>query len=590
MKKNPILTENQANVIRRVLPTFEKKLTELNSEIPIVQAEVKGHQTRLKALVTVLEKAKRLRTKAEKAMVSLDDAYSDLSEAELQSSEDTNTFAYSTHRAHSKLDDAEKQLTEIQISYLEVARSALEKASQEIIQAEEDIEVNQYLLFCKEEYFLSLVDLRNGIKNKIDYLQDLTGARRRMPSELWLQVFEERVREDEKAYINGSRHGNPPFSVLQLSGVCQEWRMFVLNRPSLWRFIAIPHVEELSSRQKDRIRHFVKHLGHHSAIAYMGHRDNGTHESDRKLANLLELCTSFKYLELYISSKNSRSESFLKGAQPHIEHLFLFGTIGEDVYAPLTYMGIRNVRNISCSHVRPRIEGDEKPLDLTSLHLTQSKIDNALFVTFIRETSTTTMNLETNSPFKISGLAVDADTALSNLTTLRANLTVLVTLFNDHVSIPNLRSLTIIQEPTMTDVDTLQHWASFITTHQRKDTISTLGMSGSLLVEKSEAPTLYRQMVSQVANVEHLVLEGAAVVPALEGVASVNDIPPKLVEITVSKSDDVTSEHIGTFMENFRTTRRKQLSLRIDECPGLAAKFPELVILNPNILENIGHT
>jgi hypothetical protein len=593
MKKNPILTENQARILRQMIPTFEKKLIDLESEIPMVQTEVQGYQNRIKDSNTVLEKAKRLHTRSQKTIASLDDVDSDHYGVDLQFSEDTKTVAYSAHKAYSKLQVTDRQLTEIQNSHLEIARSALEKASREIIQAQEDIEVNQYLLFCRGEYLSSLVDLRSETENQMGYLKDLVGARRRMPRELWLHVFEERVKEDENVYIDGDRHGNPPFSVLHLSWVCQEWRELVLSQPSLWRYIAIPHVKELSPKQKDRLNFFTQNLKHHPATAYICYQDDTIRENDPYLANLLKAYTSFKHLELYISAENYNSERFLKKVQPHIEYLVLFGPFDVNTAATeasLAYISIQNVQNILCYRVLPNIEGDKKPLNLKSLHLTQSELDNAHLVTFIRESYTNTVYLEIDPPFTIYGTPVDVDTTLPNLTTFKANLTVLVTLFNDHVNVPNLWNLTIQHESTMTGVDTLQHWASFVTTHRRKDTISTLGMSGLPLVEASEAPDLYQQMISHMVNMDHLALEGAVVVPALQGMIAANDIPSKLVELTISKSDDVTSEHISTFMETFRTTRHKQLSLRIDECPCLAAKFPQPMILNSNILENTEHT
>ncbi|PVF97918.1 hypothetical protein CPB86DRAFT_815217 [Serendipita vermifera] len=183
-------------------------------------------------------------------------------------------------------------------------------------------------------------------------------------------------------------------------------------------------------------------------------------------------------------------------------------------------------------------------------------------------------------PFQIYGSAVDNDITLLNLTTLTTNLTVLVTLFNDRVFLPNLHNLTVIQEPTMSSADTRTHWASFITTHQRKDTISTLGISDSHSMEQSEALPVYQDFISQVTNIEHLVLEGAAVVLGLTAMVSANCVPSRLVKLAVSKSKGVTKDHICSLSRILQATQRKQLSLRIEDCPVLSDKSEEWATLD----------
>jgi hypothetical protein len=595
MTKNRIPTDKEAEIVRRMIETSAKRITELDSEISSLRTEAEGYRLRLNDASSALQMAKKIHGRATATIASLKNLDSSLylSQTSSESDKEPNLVSHSTYKTGAQLQGIDQNLNDAHNEYLQSAQSALSKASLQIRRAEEEIEVNQSLIFCVEETLSSLKNLQDETKNQIGYLKDLVGARRRVPGELWLRIFEETVKGDEETYRRGDRVECPPFSVLKLTWVCQHWRMLVINQPSLWRYIAIPCGEEFSSDQEDRIDYFIEHLKQNQPIVYMSHLGEEDGYSDSYPDESLKRFTSYKCLELYISKQHSRSEKLLTELQPHVERLVLFGRSHEEfdsAHAYLTCIGIQNVQSILCSYVRPEIDQEEEilPLNLKFLRLTQSDISNAGFVTFLGDSSVVAVDLEITSPFEIVGGPVDTETILPNLTTLTANLTILATLFNDQVTIPNLQKLTVLQEPTMTSDDAKTFWASFITTHQRKDTISTLGISGSPLVEEPDAPSLYQEIISRVANVGHLMLEGAAVVPALQGMTAARDIPSKLMELTISKSENVTKGHIDAFMGTLRTTRSKRLSVRIEDCPSLPKEILQQIIFDNDITGNIG--
>ncbi|PVF93183.1 hypothetical protein CPB86DRAFT_768284 [Serendipita vermifera] len=558
-------------------------VTGLDSEISALQMEIGGYHATLKEMNSVLRIAKALQSSAELTISSLENQQFGHFWKQLDDDKDPNT--HSSNTSLTQLHAIGKILINTHKTYQRMAQSALTQASPQISQAGEEIEANQTLLSCVEQSLSSLINLREDTKRHIQRMKNLTGAPRRTPAELWLQIFEERISGDERHYMRSERRGAPPFTVLKLTWVSQRWRKLIVNQPSLWRFVPIPHVALLSSGRHDRIGYYIEHLRLYPPTVYMVHWNNDRPRGLVQPARVLQRITSFASLELYISSYNTHTEKLLRAVQPNTESLVLFSIPKQYLlvtHAVLTYSGLERVRNILCCNVRPRITGEVMPLNVKSLQLIQSHIDNDHLVTFLERTSVITVNIEIKSPFTIEGSATVTDITLPNLTTLTANLTVLVALFNEHVFIPNLHTLTVTQEPTMSSADTRTHWASFITTHERKDTISTLGISSSSPMDHSEALPVYQDFISQVSNLEHLVLEGTAVVLGLMAMVSENRVPPTLVKLTISKSKDVTKDHLDSLSKIVHASQRKLLSLQIKDCPSLSEKNEDRLILDHN--------
>lgn len=410
----------------------------------------------------------------------------------------TNSTTDLAHPSRSQLYENERSLIVTHDALQKAARSALTQASREVIQAEEDIDATQSLLFYVKKSLSTLINQREEIKNQVKGMKDVIGARRRIPSELWLQIFAERVNEDEISYLISQREEVPPFTVLQLNWVCRKWRKLIKSQPALWHHIAIPHQKIVSPERRDRILHYIEHLGLHPPIVYMGHWNSSIKHGNSDLADVLKRITSFDRLELFISSTNNHSEGLLARVQPNVELLVLFGNVLDElgVTCELESIGIRKVQNISCLNVVPHIRGDAHPLHVNSFHLTESHFADEELMTFLKATSVSAVKLEMNFPFEISGSPSDTPLILTNLTTLTTNLAVLTTLFNDWVFLPNLRDLTVIQQSSMSIEAMQANWTSFINTHQRKDTITTLGLSSPHHLDILQLLPVYQSFIN----------------------------------------------------------------------------------------------
>ncbi|CAG8726045.1 9065_t:CDS:1, partial [Acaulospora colombiana] len=178
-------------------------------------------------------------------------------------------------------------------------------------------------------------------------------------------------------------------------------------------------------------------------IMYTVHWGNTANKSEFQLSNLLDRIPFFKSLDLYISPTDSETELMMHEVQPNAEYLVLFSIAKPDrkvTTAGLNYTAIQKIENIICKNVRPYIEGSPKVLNVRSLRIAQSHIDNHDLVEFIEATSSASVTIETKSSLLISGGAISASISLPNLTTLATDLWVLATLFNDHVLLPNLHA------------------------------------------------------------------------------------------------------------------------------------------------------
>ncbi|PVF97919.1 hypothetical protein CPB86DRAFT_759479 [Serendipita vermifera] len=581
--KNRTPTDYEAEVFRNMIQDSETRLSGINIEINKLQAKAEEYHAKSEQMVSVIQVAQMLKSSTEITISSLGKLQRELSW------EDTvnraGPTADSVHPSHSQLCEDDKHLRGIHEAHRQAAQSALKRAKQQIAQAEEDIDVNHSLLSHVEEILLTLIHQRKETKKQIKGMKDMVGARRRTPNELWLQIFNEVLNGSEGHYISGQRNDTPPFTALKLTWVCRRWRELVMGQPSLWRYIALPYAISVSPKRRDRILHYIEHLKLCPPTMYVAHWDAGIKEGYVSLAEILKRIPRFERLELPISASNTDSEALLATVQPNAVHLVLVSRPSEGpsvTPANLAYTCIQKVQHVSCLNVRPQIRGHTQPLHLKSLHLTQPHIDNVELVTFLEATSVVTVTIEMYLPFMISGSPAEVDITLPNLTTLTTNLFVLVTLFNDHVFLPNLHTLTMIQQRSRKIQDIQARWTSFITTHQCKDTIRTLGISSPHRENSAKLLSIYQDFITQVKNVKHLVLDEAAVILGLNAMVNANYVPSTLIKLTISKSSDVTKEEIDAFSKVLNSARHEQLSLRIEDCPSLSDKTEDRLILDHN--------
>jgi hypothetical protein len=463
------------------------------------------------------------------------------------------------------------------VELLKVAESALEEATRKVRDIEKEIDAHKSVIYFINHSLNSSLELREKSKDRIQRMKEVIGPLRRMPDELWLQIFEERVTDDEEIYEKNMRAGKIPFTVLKLTWICRHWRWIITEHPPLWRYIAIPRALSTTESQWERIEYFRQRVKKMPPIVYTVRHSRGLERSGFYLRDLLRRFSSFKSLELFVSRRFENVDYLLASARPRMEELILRGFPKEGdpvIHCAIRHKAFHHVKTLSCFHVQPIIREDfgEEEAELTSLNFCQADIEQFATITFLDDlTSITTVTIDMIAPFTIDGDPINSATTLNHITTLSANLVVLTTLFNGNVILPNLQSVTVRQEPTMSMYDTKAHWASFLSHHKRKETISTLGILGLPFIESPEEGTKsWGPFIGQAASVTHLVLEGPAVVPVLENLVATKSIPSKLVKLTISNDDSVTEEHVVSFLRAFYSEKREPLSLQILDSVSLS--------------------
>jgi hypothetical protein len=142
---------------------------------------------------------------------------------------------------------------------------------------------------------------------------------------------------------------------------------------------------------------------------------------------------------------------------------------------------------------------------------------------------------------------------------------ILSELFERGVEIPNVRSVTI-QLDMNTSLDEAPYlWEFFLSAHQRKEQITTLGVYGSDVEdEPSELIEMCIGFISKPPNISHLILGQSIVTSVLEVLP--NHFPPRANRLTLIKSEDVTETHLGQFIQSVQESRSGSLTLEIQQC------------------------
>jgi hypothetical protein len=516
--------------------------------------------------------AKTLHTKAEKAYSSLSELSGTLLE-EIDSS--AITLAASPTRRMTSL---EKGLGETHAAYLKAAQSALEQAQQEHRRAEEEIDANGSLFHHINHSLTSRIELRSQVNDNIRRMKDLIGPRRRVPDELWAMIFWERVMEDEEEYENTWREEKPPFTTLKLTWVCCLWRRIITDRPALWQYIPLPHALLLSPTQAERSKYFLERLKGYTPSVYMVCGNGGIQRDGVELRNLLAGFKRFLYFEAQVFRGSSALEELLETVQPEAEKLVLVSSpqgAANEVKSYLSYDAIKNVKSIYCYGVRPRVHRrsfEGKQAQLNSLLMQAYRVDNQELVTFLEASGTVDFTLVPNLKFSINReIGIQQDVALTQLTTVNAPLRALKLVFNEHVLLPNLRRLTVQKDGDLDPGETIELWTSFLSVHERRDTITTLGIVWVTNQESSEEITaMFSDFINQVSSGDRLILKEHAVVPSLKGLVDSKNIPPNIITVDICDCESVTEDLIMAFLNAYYTEERRPLSFRIFDCASIS--------------------
>ncbi|PVF93178.1 hypothetical protein CPB86DRAFT_743120 [Serendipita vermifera] len=590
--KNRLPTMKEERIIRQVIKKEEQKLHELDSEIVDLRVQVKAYQSKMQEMESVLHAARRLCAVIEKTVSSIDE----LSSCLLQHPD--HSAILSAASPTRRIQSIGTDLSKTNAAYLKGAQSALEKARQEYRCVEEEIDVNGSLLHHVNYSLTSRIELRSHLDANLRRMKDLIGPRRRIPNELWLLILWERVMEDEEEYVETWRKGRPPYTTLKLTWVCRLWRQIVTNQPSLWRFIALPETVYLTSVQADRLRYFKERLRGYPPDFYMEPAAKSTMNDISSPKTLLKGFPRIKSFEARVTSDPKVLEWFLDTSQLEVEELYLVAAPRDkrsESSLALTYNAIKNVKSLFCVGVTPHCgtnRSEDRHAELDSLCLSLRSISTDGVLAFLKASGTSTLSVECYADWVIWGFEGEQDISLTRLTTITAPPQALKSMFHQRVLLPNLHTLTVEQDSTRDVIGTTEHCISFLSIHERQNTITTLGISGQPLIDDEEfegtqveVASMYGDLINRLSNLGRLILKGKAVVPSLKGLAASRKIPPSIVVVKISESDEVEEEHIIAFLQEFYSKQRNPLSLKIKGCVSITKEIEEHLDVAHGILK-----
>jgi hypothetical protein len=553
--------------LRQAIKKEENKLDELDTEISDLGKEAETCQHKVKNLKSTLLVAKTLHTNAEKTFTSL---------SELSSSLLSDPYVPFPTSPTQSLKSIGKGLSEMHTTYVNAAQAALEQAREAYRGAEEELDANNSLLYRINHSLTSRLELRSQVRDNIHQMKDLIGPRRRIPEEIWSMIFRERVMEDEEEYGKTWRKGRPPFTTLKLTWVCHLWRQIVTVQPSLWKYIALPRTLSLSSAQVDRVKHFRKHLNVHSPNFYMAYGSEGAGFDGVHLGALLAGLPSINRFEAQISTEPSLIQAFLNTIEIPIQDLVLISSPDgkeHELDLALSYHAIKNIKSLYCLGVRPCVVpliSETRQAQLDSLFLTLFDIKNTDLILFLEMSGAAVLHFEPSGDWSNEEeTGIEQDVLLTRLNSISLPLPVLKFAFNQHVLVPNLRTLAVDLYVNYNIDESLGLWTSFLSIHERRDNITSLEVlevpdDNSSAEERSE---MLSKFINQLPNLKYLTIRGAAVVPALQGMVDSEEIPSGIVMLEVSGCDSVTEDLIMAFFKAYYTRKRAGLSrVRIFDC------------------------
>jgi hypothetical protein len=575
-------TTTEVDSVRQLIVKEEQELTELNSRISTHQKEVEDKEAAVAVMESVLGAARELAACSKQTTLSLRAIHGlslpkfdpeDLRPANCSQSSDTSSTMIQdqTLPILSGLESTHAEL-------LKAAEAAHREANLKVHDAEQDVSAGKSTLYFLRDSLSSLHYLKERTKDRLSRMKDLTSSRRRIPDELWAQIFEMRVGEDEEKLTSRDFSGPAPFTVVRLTWVCRLWRTIITRKPSLWRYIAIPSRQHISHNQWDRIRYFRQRLKNNSPHVYAVPKASSFDNSRYSFRDLLTQFDSFQRMKLYVPRDSFYIESAFEVSQPHVHELLLIGDYPGThpaIGIPSLDMSflLRNVHTLSCTRVRPYISVDSisNMPHLRSVHLDLPAISPHSMTSFLSAASTlnsvTLDHIDGRPEYVDPYLTVEQN--LPNVTTLSTTLSILTHVFKANIRLPSLKTVYVRVWHHSSDERALERWDSFLSAGQRRNTINTLGFT--LNPRWTTPPSTIEkvaQFIKRLPKCQRLKLTGVLVVPILERLAE--DIPEELHHLIAAKSDEVTEEHFETFIKAFYSKRNRPLSLQIDECSSIS--------------------
>jgi len=457
------------------------------------------------------------------------------------------------------------------------AREDFARASRRVYELEAELDAARSMLAFTQRSALFLLDLKGRIQDELRPKKDLVGARRRVPAELWAQIFLESVRRDEKEFEVVGREGSPPFTSLRLSWVCKFWRAIAQTQPALWQYIAIPRAVEVSQYQWERVRFYLSLAKAYPPSVYVVPECRGEPGSGLRTHQLLQQFERFRKLELRVSRRTSEAEDLLATLEPNVDELVLVGTFKAGTpgtNCPLNYGALVNVKGITCVHLQPFMRNPSPNVEvrhLTTAKFIQNALDSRSVLQFLEALPTVEdVEIELLADFSCDADIARASIVLPGIKRISGGIDVLCGLFTQAEALPNLEHVTLKSETGNGKEDSGIQWSHFLGIHSRATSIQSLTL-GTIVVPATTTniAEAYARIVQQLPHLHSLHLMEDAIVHALEGMRITQNIPTEL-RILLLSGDTVKEDHIATFLRYFHTTRRADLELGFVDCPTLS--------------------
>jgi hypothetical protein len=570
------LAMKEGQFIQDLIKEQDGEMRELDSKILELQKRLDSHLILLREQEATLKMASKLLASANRTVSSMKDILSIPSTIrQVQPNKSLHCLApvspvpTSPRLVFARL-SIEEECKELQ----KLAQAVQERSQHDFIDAEQELDAGKSMLYFIKDALQTSLDKKSRMEERMCEMKDLVTPRRRMPDELWVQIFTIRVMEDEAEHATSSKDGCPPYTVLRLTWVCRLWRTIITGQPVLWQYIPIPCSDLCCYIQRERIEYYIQNVKSYPPTVYMSSWTLDWHPLEFRLSDVLKQITYFKRLEIYVALSEEVADELLNGLRPNAHELVLMnGRTKRKAYTVLSANTLRRVDTLSCVRLQPRCkessddEGDwecsapiVKVIRITTAHFnTESMID------FLRLSQTVDLAIKLISPYRIDDLYLYISTTLPHLTTLSADLHVLAALFDCCVAIPNVYSVTVQLDWNTCLDESLELWTTFLSAHQRKEQLTTLGISGpDVEVEQKNRVEMCIGLINNSPNINHLILEQSIVTSTLEILPG--HFPPGANRLTITKSDNVTETHLVQFIRSVQESRSGSLTLEIQQC------------------------
>ncbi|CAG7854362.1 SubName: Full=Uncharacterized protein {ECO:0000313/EMBL:CCA71609.1} [Serendipita indica DSM 11827] len=401
-----------------------------------------------------------------------------------------------------------KRIVETHHLSLEMFQNNLDRVVRQAFAAHEELEATQSLLSVLQRSLASLILRQSQLHHEIRLKKDLIGPRRRVPSDVWAEIFGIMVEEEEAAYESTSREGS---------------RLF---RHSAWLvFVSCGDALLSTSPNFGGSSQFLEHSNSLLAVrpvVYVVPDSKRVTGSGIHVVELLKRFTSFQVLELRVSRRNSEAEDILAVLEVPIVQLKLIGTHkrgSAGTSCPLKRIALQRVQSLSCLHVQPSIRNStpgEEEMSIIKVDFIQSNLDARPTILFLEALSSIqTVSITLSSPFFIDADGFRSSITLSCLTRVEFSLEFAHLLFPNEVSLPKLNTV-VITSSTLGSSTALVNWTTFLSYHKRQESLKSLTIAALPFgLDYHDSSDSYSSILRDISSLTHLTLVGEAIEPFL---------------------------------------------------------------------------